>query len=667
MSLFNVKESIVKRIFLISLASSLVALLIVCSVFYRISSSLIEKEIMSKQLPAQVQVVATNVRSQLDPYIVLSRMIANSQYTKNWMLSGHSDEGWKAYKEDCLSLIKDFNLYSTFLADFVINTYIYKGDSQGPIDFNGRESWLKETIDSSEVFVVNTDFDDVSKELALYINYKMFDNNGQLIGIAGAGANINALMSMIKEQRLGESGSFFCIADDGVIQLHQKAEYILEKNVNDIEPGLLPIVQSMLQNKEEYAFYDSPVDGQNYIIVAVKDDYLDWTIVGKVPTAEIMDPLQDIVTASAILIVLSIIFLALLNLYISKILKRRLGLLHFNMDKFIKFFEHKSKSPELKRARFVDEIGRTIMDLCNMSDTIEKEMLDHDQALKAVQSSLNDFNQGKLDSLVSYKTNDPYTKQLIATLNESIANAHEVISKVTHLLSSYEQNDFTARIDESQAHGQYQELISGINRLGQAMSVVLSEHQDMSNQLKNKSLEQMQSVDIVSDALQKQIILIDNTTRATQAIGDSNDEVSVKTNEIEFNADQIKNVVASIRDVADQTNLLALNAAIEAARAGEHGRGFAVVADEVRALAGVTQNSLNDIIKISEQLIANIATLQNAVQLQANSLSMIDKSSQELRTNSQNNATLVTKTKTITQELDILADQIIAEVANKRF
>lgn len=66
-------------------------------------------------------------------------------------------------------------------------------------------------------------------------------------------------------------------------------------------------------------------------------------------------------------------------------------------------------------------------------------------------------------------------------------------------------------------------------------------------------------------------------------------------------------------------------------------------------------------------MIANIATLQNAVQLQANSLSMIDKSSQELRTNSQNNATLVTKTKTITQELDILADQIIAEVANKRF
>ena len=171
----------------------------------------------------------------------------------------------------------------------------------------------------------------------------------------------------------------------------------------------------------------------------------------------------------------------------------------------------------------------------------------------------------------------------------------------------------------------------------------------------------------VADALHAQLGLIDKALSATQNITASNQDVEKRTIEIEENAGKIQNVVASIRDVADQTNLLALNAAIEAARAGEHGRGFAVVADEVRSLAKVTQNSLNDIVAISDKLVANINTLNESVQSQTTSIAEIEHSADELRSNSNNNASLIEETNQISQEVHDVAEHISAEVSKHRF
>jgi methyl-accepting chemotaxis protein len=116
-----------------------------------------------------------------------------------------------------------------------------------------------------------------------------------------------------------------------------------------------------------------------------------------------------------------------------------------------------------------------------------------------------------------------------------------------------------------------------------------------------------------TEAAEKATDAVSRTNLSVSQLSDSLSSIQLKVHEMSSHNQKVNTVLDVIRGIAEQTNLLALNAAIEAARAGEQGRGFAVVADEVRSLAQKTQDSTKEINAIIQQLESNTATIVNSM------------------------------------------------------
>lgn len=129
-----------------------------------------------------------------------------------------------------------------------------------------------------------------------------------------------------------------------------------------------------------------------------------------------------------------------------------------------------------------------------------------------------------------------------------------------------------------------------------------------------------------------------------QATAAKEQNLAERLNTVSQNANEVKDVLGIIRDIADQTNLLALNAAIEAARAGEHGRGFAVVADEVRKLAERTQKSLVEIDATINVVVQSIMDANTDIAHNAGEVNALASISVELQDGMNNVANIIHKT-----------------------
>jgi methyl-accepting chemotaxis protein len=230
-------------------------------------------------------------------------------------------------------------------------------------------------------------------------------------------------------------------------------------------------------------------------------------------------------------------------------------------------------------------------------------------------------------SLVS--SNDE-TGKLSESMNDMVQNLNQIIGSVATASKRVDDSANALRgVSEKLSDGAAE--VSGqaitLSAAGEEMSMTASD-------IARNCTESAQAADAVTMEAQRGAQVVNETVNRMHSIAAKVRESAGSIELLGQRSDQIGQIIGTIEDIADQTNLLALNAAIEAARAGEQGRGFAVVADEVRALAERTSRATREISEmirgVQHETKASVANMEGSVQEVQSGISDAERSRQAL-------------------------------------
>ncbi|MFY4816992.1 methyl-accepting chemotaxis protein [Aliarcobacter butzleri] len=452
----------------------------------------------------------------------------------------------------------------------------------------------------------------------------------------------------ISKIRFGQDGYFFVYDYDGTNIMHPVNPALVGKNLmeNKSKKGVYYIKDLIEVAKKGggtvlFDFPKSKDDPKLYDKIGYADGLQEWKwmigtgvyIDNVEKNVEIMkqnsyERISSIILGIVIIaVIVSIVLIAFISFFITKEIIFPLEKFEVGLLSFFKYLNKEVKNVEKIEVKNNDEIG--IMAKF-VNENIEKtnKLLKQDEALiNNVKEVVLEINKGNLNNRIEAKTENESLEELKNILNEMLvlisSKVNNNLVAIDEVLQKYKKMDFRPRIENPQG-----EVAKEINSLADTINHLLVENkrngltlEDSShillenvNKLNISSNEAAASLEETAAAIEEITSNIRNTTQNISKMATLSNQVTKSVTQGESLAnkttnamDEINNQVNLINDaisvidnIAFQTNILSLNAAVEAATAGEAGKGFAVVAQEVRNLASRSAEAAREIKSIVE-------------------------------------------------------------------